>query len=522
MNRRNRTFLVIFQILVLFILFLTISFIWASNLWGNITFAEIVFNLNMPLKGTSIDIIESFFKGDVLPTCIVFVIETLILIMILSRSKRRKWWTFCWNVRFLKYSHTFRIRMAGILLLLFLMTWVGVLFRFVDEKYEITDWVKNQLNTSNFIEENYVNPEVVNTVFPTDKRNLIWIFVESAESSNQDITNGGAFDENYTPEMTELAFENVSFSQSEVLEGAGVAPLTGWTVAGLVAQTAGVPMKLYSYDAVYDTGGVNEALGNYVSFLPGAVSLGEILEDEGYNNFFMCGSDFSFGGRLDYYQQHGHYEYFDLNTAKNEGYISNDYYENWGYEDEKLYSYAKEKIEKLANGGKPFNFQMLTADTHFPDGYECELCENDFDKQYANVWACASRQLYDFVKWIQDQDFYENTTIVITGDHCSMQADFYDVYANLHLGSTERKVYNAIINPAILPINEKNRKFTTLDFYPTVLAALGVEIEGNRLGLGTNLFSEEPSLAEKYGFEYMYQEMLKKSIFYDEKILYGK
>ena len=51
--------------------------------------------------------------------------------------------------------------------------------------------------------------------------------------------------------------------------------------------------------------------------------------------------------------------------------------------------------------------------------------------------------------------------------------------------------------------NAKNREFTTLDMFPTTLAAIGCKIEGNRLGLGTNLFSSERTLSEQLGMDYL-------------------
>ena len=83
-----------------------------------------------------------------------------------------------------------------------------------------------------------------------------------------------------------------------------------------------------------------------------------------------------------------------------------------------------------------------------------------------------------------------------------------------------RRIYNAIINSAIEAKNTKNRKFTSLDFYPTTLASMGVKIEGNQLGLGVNLFSDKPTLLEKY--ENFNEELSKKSTFYNNKILYSK
>ena len=83
----------------------------------------------------------------------------------------------------------------------------------------------------------------------------------------------------------------------------------------------------------------------------------------------------------------------------------------------------------------------------------------------------------------------------------------------------ERTIYNSIINPAIRPQKEKERKFGTFDFFPTTLASLGAEIEGERLGLGTNLFSTEQTLTEKYGFEYANKQIAGKSEYYNKNIL---
>ena len=104
-----------------------------------------------------------------------------------------------------------------------------------------------------------------------------------------------------------------------------------------------------------------------------------------------------------------------------------------------------------------------------------------------------------------------------------MDPVFYADYEyEVHYGESNRKVYNTIINSAVEPVKEKNRQFVTMDMFPTTLAAMGVEIEGNRLGLGTNLFSDEETVAEKYGYEEMFAEMNKNSEFYNRNFLYSK
>lgn len=44
------------------------------------------------------------------------------------------------------------------------------------------------------VEDNYVDPDRVNITFPEQKRNLIYLYLESMESTYADKSSGGAFD----------------------------------------------------------------------------------------------------------------------------------------------------------------------------------------------------------------------------------------------------------------------------------------------------------------------------------------
>ena len=103
--------------------------------------------------------------------------------------------------------------------------------------------------------------------------------------------------------------------------------------------------------------------------------------------------------------------------------------------------------------------------------------------------------------------FYANTTIVISGDHLTMDADYCDDVP----ADYARKVYTAYINAPIHPILDQYREYSTFDAFPTTLASLGCTIEGDRLGLGTNLYSAETTLIEKYGIDEAVQGLSKKS-----------
>lgn len=498
---------VLFIIAIFILLLISLSLNWVGANFGGVTFDEILFHMNTPLRGTGEDYVHTYITKAVLPA-VGIIVEVLVLLFIIRSLLQLfpKAWDKVKAV--LAKVQKYRVWAA----LAVIIVWLGAASVRAQNWFGFLDFLQNVMLRTKFFEEEYVDPKKATLTFPDKKRNLIYILVESAESSSMDKASGGLMNMNYIPELTEIAKENVSFSQSDLLEGAAMPPLCGYTIAGMLAEYAGVPLKNYAIQWDSKKG-----------FMPGVTSLGDILDAEGYHNVFMCGSDAAFGGRLNFLTQHGDYEIFDYYRAIEEERIPKGYKVWWGFEDQKLFKWAKEELTTLSHDDRPFNFTVLTVDSHPQDGWVCELCRNETGEQYGNVWRCTSRQVSDFVSWIQEQDFYDNTTVIIAGDHCSMDKDFYGEYeidkAN---GETKRKVYNAFINSAVKPEKEKNRLFTTIDLFPSTLAAMGVQIEGDRLGLGVNLFSGEQTLAEKYGYDYFFSELQKTSVFYDRELLYTK
>ena len=502
-------FLLLFALLMCV---LTAAALWAGGTYLNVTLEECLFYLSMPLQGTAKEFQDQIITRVLAPAGIAFGV--LLLLLLLPRKKQLLLETKKRRISLLP------LRMRPRTAALILLAWACVVLPYGNSILGIRRFFWNQLTQSPLIEENYADPAKTEIRFPKKKRNLITIYIESAESTNQDIENGGMMDRNYMPEMTALAKEYVSFSQSDTIEGAAIAPACGWTIAGMVAETGGIPLKMFTYSETRaDTLGVD-----FISFLPGATFLGDILAREGYKTVFLCGSDVNFGGRKQLYEQHGNYEIYDYIRAKEEGRIPQDYRFGWGFEDLRLYAWAKEILSGLAASDQPFHLSFLTADTHDP-GYLCPNCPDNQENIYGRTVRCSSAQLYDFVEWCRGQPFWDNTTIMIAGDHASMVKSLYvsagAAEYDKHYGAVSRLVYNCFVNAAVPEekLHEKNRRFTTMDLFPTTLAAMGCEIEGNRLGLGTDLFSGAPTLSEEMGYERLFEELGKKSIFYDTRLL---
>lgn len=483
------------------IFFLTV---WMGNKYDHVYIDQFIYQMKAPATGAESALMSSAYIRVALFGILLTAAEIIGYLLVSGYYKEK----FKNAAKYLKFCATGFSRFITKRALSF-GAWMLVLsLLYFTVSLDVVEYVYFQNTASALIEEEYVDPFTVDLEFPETKRNLIYIFLESMEMTYAEPEAGGPIDDTVILELAELANNNINFSNDDGLGGALTYTGTTWTAAAMVSQTSGlivqVPIDAGSY-------------GGDSPYMPGANTIGEILEQQGYNQVLLVGSDARFAGRDTYFSEHGNYEIVDTESLKKQDRLPEDYREFWGFEDEKLFGFAKEEITRLAQEDAPFNFTMLTCDTHFPDGYKCRLCPDEYEEQYSNVLRCSSRQVLEFVQWIQQQDFYENTTIVICGDHLTMDPhylqDVNDDYT--------RTVYNCIINSAITPTyeQEKNREFGVFDMFPTTLAAMGVKIEGDRLGLGTNLFSGTPTLTEHYTHDILYDELQKSSEFYNKTFL---
>lgn len=497
---------VIFWIIV-FLLYLFSIIIASVTDWFNfrfgVSFEEILFTITSPLAGSDVS-----FLGEAVEFVLLDVRNIMPILLIgigIISAISYLLYKIRVEIQFRIYKlkgsiNAYTIcKVISFCLVIFLL---GDSIRYGFDSLELWAYIERRVQKTTIYEDYYVVPSAENVSLDKKPKNLVYIYMESMETTYASMEDGGAQEEtNYIPKLTQFAKQNISFSDTEKLGGAIYANGTGWTMAALFCSTTGVP---FAFPVE------SNAMDQYENFAPGITSLGDILEEYGYNQIFLCGSDGTFAGRKTYFEQHGNYEVRDLFYAREKGYIPEDYLVWWGYEDLKLYDIAKQELLEVAENDEPFNFTMLTVDTHHVDGYVCENCSNTYDHQLGNVLECADNQIYEFVQWCQEQDFYEDTVIIITGDHFRMDSSL--------VADKKRRLYNCIINSDTEVQNSmQNRVFTSLDFFPTTLSALGFTIEGDRLGLGTDLFSNTPTLSEELGFEYFNGELGKYSDYYVEK-----
>lgn len=482
LNAKKRISFILICVVLFLSMVILFADLWYVRIYGHINFDSILFTMTANLDGTSSSLLWQYLLEGLLPAILASAALAVSVWLLLHRT---------------------HIKPLLIKLIACLLSLTTVVYAAFDS--QLVDYVISICNDSALYDLYYQDPSDTTITFPEEKRNLVYIVMESMEASFLSQELGGGVENNLIPELYQLAAENINFSQNEGVGGFRQTTGSTWTIGSLVAQTGGVPLvPLFS---------VNESSPDD-SFLPGLTTLTDILHENGYYQAFMLGSSAAFADTGLYYSSHGVDKIYDIYTAPDDGIVPSGYWDGWwGMEDYYLFEYAKQELTKIAQLDQPFAFTMMTIDAHHVGGHLCPYCQDEYDEQYDNVISCSSRQVAAFVQWLQEQPYYEDTVIVIVGDHNSMDNGYFNRNVD---DDYVRRVYNCFINSSAHTTASKNREFTTLDLFPTTLTAMGCTIEGDRLGLGTNLFSGRPTLAEEWGYDQLCDLLYTNRSYYNQ------
>lgn len=238
---KNKLKYILGFILITLSIIIFFSVDWLKENFKLVTFEQYIFQLMVPMDGSNLEIIFKYFIDAVVPSIIIAIVINLIMVVklvpfqtVLNFSIKNK--LFSVDV----FPFTFIRKFYFIIS--FIIFFISVIFFVVN--LGVMDFVRSSVQTSTIFEEKYVNPNDVELTFPENKRNLILIHLESMESTLSSAENGGALDFDLIPELTELAKNNINFSNTNKVGGAYQSESVGWTIAGLVAETSGIPYKI--------------------------------------------------------------------------------------------------------------------------------------------------------------------------------------------------------------------------------------------------------------------------------------
>jgi len=313
--------------------------------------------------------------------------------------------------------------------------------------------------------EHYVDPRQVE-LKPGKPRNLILIYVESLEQTYGD---ADLFGRDLLAPLRRLG--GYSYPSYRQVPGAT------WTIAGMVATQCGVPLKVYSERDV-------DRVRDGKVFLPGATCLGDVLQAHGYLNVFLGAAPLSFAGKGAFLRDHGYAERWGREEWKRYPEDVRDR-NAWGLYDHKLLEHARKRLAELHAAGQPFNLTILTLDTHNPQGLLSPFCRERGVTEFTGIVTCSAEQVASLVEFARVEGYLKDTVVVIVGDHLAVPNS---VWERLEQAGESRRIFNLVLAADAPAPN--TRELVPFDLFPTLLELVGIDVVGDRLGLGYSAVGE--------------------------------
>ncbi len=313
-------------------------------------------------------------------------------------------------------------------------------------------------------------------------RNLIVVQLESFQSFLVDFKYKG---QEVTPNLNSLIEKSVYFENYYQQTGCGnTADAEFVTLTSLHVPGYEVAYEIY-YDRTFD-------------------ALPSILKRNGYTTVAFHGNSGWFWNRRRIYPSLGFENFYSLEELVPDEVIG------IGLSDLSLYKQAVEILKKI---DKPFFAFIVTLSSHtpfiLPDQYrQINLQPNHEGTTFGNYIEAvhyADYALGEFLRMLKDEGLYENSIIVLYGDHAGIQP-FVKENAEV-MKEVLGKEYDYIEALRVpLVIHLPGRSFSAsvktiggqVDFLPTILNLLGIEADFSKMVGKDLLNSSEDFVALRY------------------------
>lgn len=226
-----------------------------------------------------------------------------------------------------------------------------------------------------------------------------------------------------------------------------------------------------------------------------------ILEEEaGYTSAAFHGNVGSFWNRTDTYQSFGYDYFFDSEFYD----LTDENTLEYGLKDKVFFHDSAKYIEQLP---QPFYSKFLTVTNHFP--YPLDEANIDFPQadtsdetinQYFQTNHYADQALEEFFNWLKASGLYEDSIIVIYGDHYGVSdmrnpvlgellgvpEDDWGSYHNTHM----QRMPMLFHIPGETEGHTIDKYVSQVDLLPTLLHLLGIETD-QYIFMGQDMFSPD-------------------------------
>lgn len=222
----------------------------------------------------------------------------------------------------------------------------------------------------------------------------------------------------------------------------------------------------------------------------------EQLKKYGYYSAVFHSNDKTFWNRDVMYPALGYDRYFNLNDYTGTEQMS----VGWGLKDKEFF---EQSISKLQSLPKPFYTKFITLTNHFPfllnpeDQYISEYnSESGVLNRYFPTVRYTDEALKLFINRLKEEDLYDNSVIVIYGDHYGISENHNAAMAQF-LGKESITPFDSMQLqrvPLIIHVPGQEGKVISkvsgqIDIKPTLLHLLGIKTNQS-VEFGTDLFTK--------------------------------
>jgi len=325
----------------------------------------------------------------------------------------------------------------------------------------------------NFSDANYAEPN--EKLFGAAKgKNLIMVSVESTQSF---VLNNKVNGQEITPFLNDFAKESLNFTNFYQQTGQGKT-----SDAEFLTENALYPL---SRGAVFFTHS-----GNQFN------SMAEKLEENGYFSNAMHANNKSFWNRDIMYDSIGYERFYDVNDYE----VNEENSVNWGMKDVPFFEQSVELMKQMP---EPFYSKMITLTNHHPFYYDKEdqmidefTSNSGTLNRYFVTVRYTDEALKTFVEDLKKAGLYENSVIVLYGDHYGISENHNEAMAQ-YLGKDVTPYVSAELQKVPFMIHipgVKGQEISTVggqvDVRPTLLHLMGIDTKGD-IQFGQDLLSTE-------------------------------
>ncbi len=193
-------------------------------------------------------------------------------------------------------------------------------------------------------------------------------------------------------------------------------------------------------------------------------SLGGVLNNKGYDSFFLYGGRGYFENMNEFFSGNG-YQIVDQTTVPDgEIHFSN----AWGMADEDLYRQAIKVADRESRQHKPFFLQLMTTSNHRPYTYPDGRIDIPSGTGRAGAVKYTDYAIGQFLQQAQQKKWFDNTIFVIVADHQAGSA------GKRALPIERYHIPLWIYSPALVKPAVSSELASQIDIAPTLLGILNM------------------------------------------------